>query len=283
MNGPEHRLALWGTLGGLVAATFAVRLIAFPETVATRFAWDVHPRAAQLFVGAGYLFRTAFFFAIARERRWTRVRWMFWGNIVFTGTLLLATYWHADEFTWGQFVPPTAHFWILLYIFEPVAMLYLVPRGEAARAPAPSSGGPVLVWFRRFLVFEAGILLMMGLLLVINPEFAAARWPWELNPLDARMVAAWFLGWSAWTGTMAFAEDWDEIRLAARLNIINGLALSATIVVLFSSFDFTPARAHPFFYILGVLVFTIGMLAFHVLQERRRPRVTTEVSVEVTA
>jgi hypothetical protein len=155
-------------------------------------------------------------------------------------------------------------------------MLYLVPRGDAARVPAPSSGGPLLIWFRRFLVAEAGILLMMGLLLVINPEFAANRWPWELNPLDARMVAAWFLGWSAWTGTMAFAQDWDEIRLAARLNILNGIALMATIAVLYPSFDFRPGRAHPYFYIVGVIVLTLGMIVFHVLQERRRPALVTE-------
>jgi hypothetical protein len=276
MTGPEHRLFVWGTLGGLTAAIFAVWLIAFPDSVATRFAWDVHPRAAQLFIGAGYVFRTAFFFSVARERRWTRVRWLFWGNLVFTGTLLLATYWHADKFTWGQFVPPTAHFWIVLYIFEPVAMLYLVPRGDAARAPAPATGGPLLPVFRGFLVVETGFMLLIGLLLLINPEFAANRWPWELNPLDARIVAAWFLGWSAWAGTMAFARDWDEIRLAARLNILNGLAVSATILVLYPSFDVSPGRAHPVLYISGVGGLTLGMFVFHVLQERRRPALPTE-------
>jgi hypothetical protein len=270
VNGPEHRLTLWGILGGVVAATFAVWLLFFPDLVPTRFAWDVHPRMAQLFIAAGYVFRTAFFFSIARDRRWMRTRWMFWGNLVFTGTLLLATFWHAQEFAWGQFVPPTAHFWILLYIFEPVTMLYLVPRGEAARAPAPPTGGPLLPLFRGFLVFETGILLMIGSLLVINPEMAAQRWPWELNPLDARMIAAWFLGWSAWAGTMAFAADWDEIRLATRLQILNGVALTATIVVMFSSFHFSGPTSSAF-YVVGVIGCTIVMIGFHALQERRRP------------
>lgn len=268
----EHGLRLWGIAGGLVALSFALWMLFFPAWVPDRFAWDVQPRLAQAFIGAGYLFRTAFFFAIAFQPRWTKVRWMFWGNLVFTGTLLLATYWHAEQFTWGQFLPPTAHFWIIFYVFEPVTMLYLVPRGEAARAPAPATGGPVLRPFRAFLVLESGVLLMHGLLLVINPEFAALRWPWELNPLDARMIAAWFLGWSAWTGTMAFARDWDEIRLAVRLNIVNGLALAATIVAFLPLFDFSTGSRTTTSYVAGVVALTAAMIAFHVVQERRRPR-----------
>ena len=81
---------------------------------------------------------------------------------------------------------------------------------------------------------------MHGLLLVINPEFAATRWAWELNPLDARMVAAWFLGWAVWLGTMAFALDWDEVRRAVQLFLLNGVALLATVVVFRD--DFIPGK-----------------------------------------
>ena len=73
-----------------------------------------------------------------------------------------------------------------------------------------------------------GLLLMFGLLLLLNPEFAATRWPWELNGLDARIVAAWALGWAVWCGTMAFAVDWDEIRTAARLFVLLGIALTSS-------------------------------------------------------
>jgi hypothetical protein len=266
---PDHRLQWWGVLGGLTAAIFAVWMLFFPQFVPAHFAWDVHPRLSQAFIGAGYLFRALFFFSVALEPSWWRVRWIFWGNLVFTGTLLFATYWHADEFAWGQFVPPTAHLWIVLYIFEPVTMLYRVPRGEPGRAAVAPAGGPIIPLFRAFLVLEMGLLLMHGLLLVINPEFAARRWPWELNPLDARIMASWLLGWSAWAGTMAFAKDWDEIRLAARLNIVNGIALLATVGVFLGLFDFSGRRT-TLSYIGGLIFLTAGMVLFYVLQERRR-------------
>ena len=213
-------------------------------------------------------FRTAFFLNAAFERSWLRLRWIVWGNLVFTGVLLIATYWHAGEFHWNPFQTPLAHIWIVLYIFEPVVMIYLIPRGTLS-APSLTSGGPVSLWLKRFLVLVTGLLLMNGLLIFINPEFAASRWAWELNPLDARMVSAWFLGWSAWCGTMAFAQDWDEIRTAARLFILNGVALLAVTVVFRD--ELLPGRGTATGFGVGLAVMTGIMIAFHVLQDRRRP------------
>jgi uncharacterized membrane protein HdeD (DUF308 family) len=122
---------------------------------------------------------------------------------------------------------------------------------------------------KRFLILVTGLLLMNGLLLLLNPEFAAARWAWELNPLDARIVAAWFLGWSVWCGTMALAQDWDEIRTAARLFILNGLAL-LVVTVLFRD-EFLPGRGTPIAFAGALAVMTGVMAVFHVLQDRRRP------------
>jgi hypothetical protein len=259
---------VWGLLGAAAAAWFAVWMLFFPQFVPTHFAWDVQPRFAQVFIGAGYIFRTAFFLNVAFERNWLRLRWIVWGNLVFTGVLLFATYWHAPEFLWNPFVSPLAHIWIVLYIFEPVVMLYLLPPG-ILKAAGPSTGGPILLWYRRYLVLVTGTLLMFGLLIFLNPEFAAARWPWELNGLDARMVAAWFLGWAVWCGTMAFADDWDEIRTAARLFMLNGLALTAVAIVFRDTF--TPGRGSATAFTVAVATMTILMAGFHWLQERRRP------------
>jgi hypothetical protein len=108
---------------------------------------------------------------------------------------------------------------------------------------------------------------MHGLLFVINPEFAAHRWAWELNPLDARIVAAWLLGWSAWCGTMALAREWDEIRTGIRLFIVNGVALLVTVALFYGDLTGLTKGA----YIGGLVVLTVGMIGFHVLQERLRP------------
>lgn len=258
-----HDLQKWGFGGGLIAAAFAVWMFFFPDLAVSHFAWPVEPRLSQIFIGAGYVFRAAFFFTIALVPTWHRVRWAFWGNLVFTGTLLLATFWHIDRFNWF-FV--TAHVWIILYIVEPVTMLYLVPRDKAMGGDVPTPRGaisPILKWF---LVAETAILLTFGLLLILNPEFADLRWPWSLNPLDARIIAAWLMGWSVWAGTMAFARDWDEIRIGAALNLLFGVALVATLIVFFPLFDFS--RMTTTMYMVAVVVLTLALGFLFWRQER---------------
>lgn len=272
MDRPPRAQIGWGILGAAAATWFAVWMFFFPQFVPQFFAWDVQPRFAQAFIGAGYVFRTAFFLNVAREGNWLRLRWIVRGNLVFTGILLFATYWHAEEFHWNPFETPLAHIWIVLYIFEPVVMLYLIPRG-ALGAPAPMTGGPIIPAFRRFLIIVTGLLLMNGLLILINPEFASTRWPWELNPLDARMVSAWFLGWAVWCGTMAFAQDWDEIRTAAQLFVLNGVAL-LTATAVFRD-DFLPGRGTAAGFAIVLAAMTIIMAVFHVAQDRRRPAITS--------
>jgi len=255
----------WGILGATAAAAFAIWMFFFPDSVATLFAWDVHPRMAMAFIGAGYVFRTAFFLSVAFIPDWTRLRWIFWGNLAFTATLLFASFWHAGEFNWNPFQTPLAHLWFALYIFEPITMIYMVPR-DLWRLPTPTSGGPIIRPFRWFMIATTGLLLADGLLLVINPEFTAERWPWELNPLDARIIAAWFIGWAVWLATMAYARDWTEIRLPAALFVLNGVALIATIVIFRD--EFRDVHTVPS-YQWGVAGLTMLMAGFAIVQERR--------------
>jgi hypothetical protein len=69
---------------------------------------------------------------------------------------------------------------------------------------------------------------------------------------------------------MAFARDWDEIRAAAALFVLNGLALCATLAVFGGDLrdDTTTTRS----YIGGVLALTAAMAIFSLLQERRRQK-----------
>lgn len=257
---------IWGVLGGAAALLFAIWMLFFPAQIPGVFAWDVTPRMAQAFIGAGYIFRTAFFVAVAFQPNWLKLRWLFWGNLAFTGTLLLATYWHMEQFHWKPSETLWAHIWLILYVLEPVSLIYLIPKGIRA-APALTTGGPIWKPFKIFMIAVLALLLTNGLMLIINPVFADERWPWDLNDLDARIIAAWFMGWAVWLGTMAFAEDWDEIRLPAALFVLNGLALIGTFVAFGSEFrQLDTAGA----YRNGVIALTVLMAGFLVFQEYRR-------------
>jgi len=68
----------WGAAWAAAAAWFAVWMRFFPQFVPTHFAWDAQPRFAQVVIGAGYIFRTAFFLNVAFEKDWLRLRWIVW-------------------------------------------------------------------------------------------------------------------------------------------------------------------------------------------------------------
>jgi hypothetical protein len=280
METNAHRLHHWGLTGGLIALTFAIWMLFFPDAVEPYFAWNVHPRLAQVFIGAGYIFRTGFFFAFWRERAWHRLRWAFWGNLVFTGTLLLATLWHIEDFGWFKPVAIVlAHLWLLLYVSEPVAMAFSAPRGPASKV-TPVKSGPILPGLKFLLVTEVALMGTFGALLVINPEFLATRWMWSLvdNPLDARIIAAWFLGWATWAGAMAFAEDWDDIRIGVQLNILFGLALVGTLIAFAPLFDLSSRQTAAYAVVTPVL--TAGLIFFYWRQERARRRIAVQQPAE---
>ncbi|HZQ10001.1 MAG TPA: hypothetical protein VFD70_25720 [Anaerolineae bacterium] len=258
-----HGLRNWGLGAALVAAVFAVWMLFFPDLAISFFAWPVEPRQAQIFIGAGYIFRTGFFLTVALTPAWHRVRWIYWGNLVFTGTLLFATFWNLQRFNWFS---PLAHFWIILYVIEPILMIYGAPRDAAAWTDIPTPRGPVSRGMTWMLILEVMILFPFGAILILNPTFADLRWPWALNPLDAQIIAAWFLGWAAWAGTMAFARDWDEIRTGVRVNLLWGAALIATFIAFFSELDFT--RVTTYGYVGGTVILTLVMLFFYWRQER---------------
>ena len=256
----------WAAAGVLLAATFAVWMFFFPRFIPTHFAWVVEPRLAQVFIGAGYVFRTFFFLQFILARNWLHVRWTLWGNLAFTGTLLLATLWHADEMNWRFLV---AHLWIVFYTFEPITMIFAAPWSDEARHAHLTSGGPILPWFRRFILLFVGVMFLMGALLIINPEWLDLRWAWDLNGFDARIIAAWFMGWAVWAGTIAFAHDWDEVRLAGALAVLWGVTVCLTLLVFRAEFDFS--RAPTMSYAGMAVLFTVGFAFFFWRQEARRP------------
>jgi hypothetical protein len=92
--------------------------------------------------------------------------------------------WHANIWV--------AHIWVVAYIAEPVLLPLFEPRDGGSRDPFPEAQkeGPILPGVKRVMVGVMLITVTVGGLLFINPEFMDTRWPWPLNPFDARILAA---------------------------------------------------------------------------------------------
>jgi hypothetical protein len=260
-----------------LAFIFSMWLLVLPNGGPT-FAWPVEPRLTAVFIGTSFLLRVFIGISILRAKDWFRLRWVIWGNYAFLTVILIATFWHAAEMNWKSNLL-LAHIWIIIYIFEPLVLPFLGPYGADSKAPVPPemSEGPILDGLRRVLIAMVMVTTTMAGLLIINPQFMDTRWPWLLNPFNARVMAAWPAGVAIWCATMAFAKDWAEIKMGVQAMILYSSALFVAWLVTLSQYD----TARHNIYTYGVVVGAIPiLLAFYYWrQEQQRAQSSSGVVV----
>ena len=128
---------------------------------------------------------------------------------------------------------------MLAYTFEPLTVFLLHPRDEAAHGSIP----PELAQgeLKTVLKYALQAIFFFGAafwaLLFFTPEFANTRWPWELNPFDARIMSAWFAGSSVWAITMYFMKDWAEVKMGVRALLFFILGLLGVWAVAFPRYE----------------------------------------------
>ena len=199
----------------ILAATFVVWLVFLPES-GVKFAWPVAPRLTAMFIGAAFLVRTFIGYHLWREKSWNRLTWQAWGNYAFLIVIFLATFWHIDEMNWKANII-VAHIWVIAYLVEPIVLPLVEPRGAQRNPPllAEDRRGPVFNGLKWIALAGLIVSVMLAALMFINPQFLDTRWPWPLDPFDARIMAAFFALTAVWSLKVYLAEDWGEVRLAA--------------------------------------------------------------------
>jgi hypothetical protein len=215
-----------GIIQCFLAAFFVLWFLILPET-GKYFAWPVVPELTAMFLGAGFILRSYFGYHLWRDKYWYTLRWSLLGDYAFLSVLFITTWWHVSEMNWNLqgvssgvriFSLIITHVWILAYTFEPLTVFLLHPRHPEAEAPLPSSlsEGELLPPLKSVLVAMFYVGAALWALFFFTPEFANTRWPWALNPFDARIMSAWFAGVSVWSVTMYFMKDWAEVKMGVR-------------------------------------------------------------------
>ena len=238
-----------GIIQCFLAAFFVLWFLIFPQ-YGKYFAWPVVPELTAMFLGAGFMLRSYFGYHLWRDRDWYTLRWSMNGDFAFLGTLFISTWWHIEEMNWALqdvsnglriFCLIIVHVWVFAYTFEPLMIFLLHPREKEAHDPVPSylSEGRILPVTRTALatIFLFGAALWA--LFFFTPEFANSRWPWELNPFDARIMSAWFAGSSVWAVTMYFMADWAEVKMGVRALLLFLLGLLAVWIFASSRYPIT--------------------------------------------
>ena len=281
-----------GIIQCFLAAFFVLWFLILPEE-GKYFAWPVVPELTAMFLGAGFILRSYFGYHLWRDKHWYPLRWSLFGDYAFLGVLFVTTWWHVGEMNWNLqgvssgvriFSLVITHVWILAYTFEPLTVFLLHPRDPDAEAPLPIhlSEGELLPPLKSAL----GAMFYLGAafwaLLFFSPEFANTRWPWALNPFDARIMSAWFAGVAVWSVTMYFMKDWAEVKMGVRAILLFLLGLLGVWLLASARYplnDTAIAARQNFAYVVALAVLIAWLTFAYWKQEQVHRKVTTTVSV----
>jgi hypothetical protein len=263
-----------GIIQCFLAAFFVLWFLLLPEQ-GKYFAWPVVPELTALFLGAGFILRSYFGYHLWRDKYWYTVRWSMFGDYAFLSILFITTWWHILEMNWHLegvsnglriFSLIITHVWVLAYTFEPLTVFLVHPRAAEAEAPLPDdlSEGELLPPLKTVLVAMFYLGAAFWALLFFTPEFADSRWPWDLNPFDARIMSAWFAGVSVWSLTMYFMKDWAEVKMGVRAILLFLVGLLVVSLLGFARYplnDTEIAAKQALTYTIALVVM-VGWLSF---------------------
>jgi hypothetical protein len=224
-----------------------------------------------MFIGTSFILRTFLGFNLWREKYWYRLRWWVWGNYVFLGVILLATFWHVDKLNWKSDII-VAHLWLFAYVLEPLMLPIFEPHGAESKQPLPDHlmEGPILPGLKNTLVVIYIVGFTIGALLVINPAFLNTRWPWPLDNFNARVMASWPTACAAWALTMYFSRDWAEVKMGVQTLLLYSTALFVVWCITFSGYDHTRANGITYGVVTGIIALLLAY--FYWQQERHRSK-----------
>ncbi len=184
-------------LSSALVISIGLSLYLLSESTETYFAWTIQVPLTAAFLGSGYLSSFLLEFLAAREPIWARSRVAMPAVLVFTILTLIATLIHVDKFHFSapQFIT-AAGTWVWLLIYALVPVMQIIQLWQQARAPGidPARHTPLPGWLRGLLIIQASIMLLLGVIGTVAPNVLASIWVWQLTPLTARVLGAWFAG-----------------------------------------------------------------------------------------
>ena len=231
-----------------------IQLYILSEQTDVYFAWTISLPLTAAFLGAGYWAAMG----VAYMNWWdtARVATRTTGLTAIAATLMLgiATFLHLDKFHLNSPAFLTRFVtwvWIIVYVITPFIFLWIwitYGRGSDETVGAKPFPG----WVRAGNLFQAVITLTFGALLFVLPGSLIPFWPWELTPLTARAVSAWFIAYGLACVTVN-RENNTSNTLGARISLFAFCVLQLVALVRYSS-SFDLSKPLAWVYLLAMIV-----------------------------
>lgn len=238
----------------------------WPDDTARLFAWEINPRMTSLLMGAGYLSGLYFFARALTQSSWRRVAAGFLAISAYTWPIALATLLHWDRFNHAHI---SFWAWTALYALTPLLVPALWLRNRPVGPGDLEPGDLVVPRPLRLAIGAAGLLqLLLALLMFLFPALAIDRWPWQLTPLTARVLAGWFALPGVGGLALAWEARWSGWRVVLESSLLWGALLLLGVWRAWADFD--PARPATWLFIGGFGLLIPAALALYLAMENRR-------------
>ena len=222
---------LW--LHTLAMGAAGVLFFALPRESATLWPWALPPLAAR-FLGSLFIGGAACSLACLRSRE---DRGLFAMVLLAVGDVLIALSGVLDIASVG-FTPRMIGFLVAFLGFAALLVLAAVP---AMNRGADAHGAPVTRAQRGFFLIHLLVVLPVGTSMVFLPSWAQPLWPWQMTPINVRLIGSFFFG-AAFISLWALRQPSREpLRPVFALYAL--FASLATIASLIHFRLFDPARA----------------------------------------
>lgn len=251
--------------GVICAAALLVAVLGlfFPEYLASIFTWMVLPPLHARFVGAIYLFGAVFMAGCLAAKTQAEVRWAVQMIGIWTGMLFIISLLNLQAFDL-KLLP--VQIWFASYIIYPLISIWMTWRG-----PKPTgelTGASLPAWAKNFLFIQGIIIILLGALLFLIPNFMSTAWPWKVTPALAQMYAGPLLSYGLGSFLFSRQNTWLGIR-----SIVPGMfAFTATTVIVsflhINLFSFAEAADIFWFGAFGTATIILGMLTVRIIQAR---------------
>lgn len=242
-----------------------IQLYILSEQTDHYFAWTIAVPLTAAFLGAGYWAAM-----VVAYMSW-------WGSapvlarstgltaIAATSILGIATFLHLDKFHLTSPAPLTrlvTWVWIIVYVISPFIFLWIwITYG---RSKDESMGAkPFPGWVRAGYLLQAVFMLPAGVLLFFTPGSIIPFWPWELTPLTARAISAWFMAYGLACVTVNRENNTDN-TLGARISLFAFCVLQLIALIRYlPSFDLSKPLAWMYLLILvvGIIVNALSLFS----------------------
>ena len=212
--------------GSILSLIAVIQLFVLSERTDTYFAWTIQSVLTAATLGGFYIGSMTFGYLSARESLWKNVRGPAVGLFLFLSGTLAATLLHLDKFHLASenSIPRIAAWvWLAIYILMPLILFVSFFLQARIRTEHHKEISILPTWYRVMIVAHGVVGVLTGIVLFITPQAFSPFWLWELTPLTARALSAWFISFGVLGLISAMEKDWDRLRITSIGYSVSGL------------------------------------------------------------